>query len=240
LSTNEKKRKRIIHKSVLTADPSDSQALKFTLHGRVLSVVKAVDKDEARRLMEKNKNKRRKEDRRNTYLIKEGVVFPNTPDAASLPPLEVTKRAASSSVRKNLLAKNPNLFISKTRLSVRNLPLFVDEKKLKNLGKESIRKFKEEVKKGKRTDLTKTEKMEGWDKLVHIKQAKIIRSKDRIDSSTKKLRSKGYGFLEFTQHSHALAALRYLNNNPGIFGEKKRLVIEFAIENNIIVKKRAR
>ncbi|CAG8571292.1 14009_t:CDS:10, partial [Racocetra persica] len=240
LSTNEKKRKGIIHKSVLTADPSGSQALKFTLHGRVLSVVKAVDKDEAHRLMEMNKNKRRKEDRRNTYLIKEGAVFPNTPDAALLPPSEVTKRAASFSVRKNLLAKNPNLFISKTRLSVRNLPLSIDEKKLKNLGKESIKKFKDEVKKGKRADLTKTEKMEGWDKLVHIKQAKIVRSKDRIDSSTKKLRSKGYGFLEFTQHSHALAALRYLNNNPAIFGEKKRLILEFATENCIIVKKRAR
>ncbi|CAG8612609.1 11937_t:CDS:2, partial [Racocetra fulgida] len=220
LSTNEKKRKGIIHKSVLTADPSGSQALKFTLHGRVLSVVKAVDKDEAHRLMERNKNKRRKEDRRNTYLIKEGAVFPNTPDAALLPPSEVTKRAASFSARKNLLAKNPNLFISKTRLSMRNLPLSVDEKKIKNLGKESIKRFKEEVKKGKRADLTKTEKMEGWDKLVHIKQ--------------------GYGFLEFTQHSHALAALRYLNNNPDIFGEKKRLIVEFSTENAIIVKKRAR
>ncbi|CAG8576134.1 9125_t:CDS:2, partial [Dentiscutata heterogama] len=237
-STNEKKRKGIIYKSVLTADPSDSQALKFTLHGRVLSIVKAVDRDEAHRLTEENKNKKQKEDRRNTYLIKEGVVFPNTPDAALLTPSEVAKRATSFSNRKNLLAKNPNLFISKTRLSLRNLPLSVDEKKLKNLGKESIKKFKEEVKNGKKADLTKTEKSEGWDKLVHIKQAKIVRSKDRIDSTMQKLRSKGYGFLEYTQHSHALAALRYLNNNPDIFGEKRRLVVEFAIENSIILKKR--
>ncbi|CAG8620734.1 21805_t:CDS:2, partial [Dentiscutata erythropus] len=104
--------------------------------------------------------------------------------------------------------------------------------------KESIIKFKEEVKNGKRADLTKTEKSEGWDKLVHIKQAKIVRSKDRIDSTMQKLRSKGYGFLEYTQHSHALAALRYLNNNPDIFGEKRRFIVEFAIENNIILKKR--
>ncbi|KAF0521883.1 RNA-binding domain-containing protein [Gigaspora margarita] len=237
--TNEKKRKGIIYKSVLTADPSNSQAHKFTLHGRVLSIVKAVDKDEAHRLTEENKNKKQREDRRNIYLIKEGVIFPNTPDAALLTSSEVVKRSASFSTRKNLLAKNPNLFISKTRLSVRNLPLSVDEKKLKNLGKESIKKFKEEVKNGKRVDLTKTEKLEGWDKLVHIKQAKIVRSKDRIDSTMQKLRSKGYGFLEYTQHSHALASLRYLNNNPDIFGEKRRLIVEFAIENNIILKKRA-
>ncbi|CAG8795495.1 46225_t:CDS:10, partial [Gigaspora margarita] len=230
--TNEKKRKGIIYKSVLTADPSNSQAHKFTLHGRVLSIVKAVDRDEAHRLTEENKNKKQREDRRNIYLIKEG-------DAALLTSSEVVKRSASFSTRKNLLAKNPNLFISKTRLSVRNLPLSVDEKKLKNLGKESIKKFKEEVKNGKRVDLTKTEKLEGWDKLVHIKQAKIVRSKDRIDSTMQKLRSKGYGFLEYTQHSHALASLRYLNNNPDIFGEKRRLIVEFAIENNIILKKRA-
>ncbi|CAG8777271.1 9142_t:CDS:2 [Dentiscutata erythropus] len=74
-STNEKKRKGIIYKSVLTADPSDSQALKFTLHGRVLSIVKAVDRDEAHRLTEENKNKKQKEDRRNTYLIKEGGMY---------------------------------------------------------------------------------------------------------------------------------------------------------------------
>ena len=28
------------------------------------------------------------------------------------------------------------------------------------------------------------------------------------------LRSKGFGFVEFTEHIHALAALRKLNNNP--------------------------
>ncbi|CAG8674049.1 1805_t:CDS:2, partial [Gigaspora rosea] len=53
----------IIYKSVLTADPSNSQAHKFTLHGRVLSIVKAVDRDEAHRLTEENKNKKQREDR---------------------------------------------------------------------------------------------------------------------------------------------------------------------------------
>jgi RNA recognition motif-containing protein len=28
------------------------------------------------------------------------------------------------------------------------------------------------------------------------------------------LKSKGFGFVEFTEHIHALAALRKLNNNP--------------------------
>lgn len=33
--------------------------------------------------------------------------------------------------------------------------------------------------------------------------------------------SLGYGFVQFHEHEHALAALRYLNNNPDIFGSHK-------------------
>ena len=34
-------------------------------------------------------------------------------------------------------------------------------------------------------------------------------------------RSLGYGFVEFTTHEAALAALRATNNNPKTFGEKR-------------------
>ncbi|RIA89613.1 hypothetical protein C1645_771894 [Glomus cerebriforme] len=238
LNNKKKKQKELIFKSILTADPSDSLANKFTLHGRVLSIVKAVDKNEAHKLMEMNQQRKRKEDKRNIYLMQEGMIFPDTPAAKLLTPSEVNKFVTSYSMRKNLLAKNPNLYISKTRLSIRNLPLTLDESELRILGKESIKKFKEEVENEERKDLTENEKIEGWNKKVVIKQAKIVRSKDRIDTATQKPRSKGYGFLEFTQHAHALAALRFLNNNPELFGEKKRLIVEFAVENFIVVKKR--
>lgn len=33
--------------------------------------------------------------------------------------------------------------------------------------------------------------------------------------------SLGYGFVQFKEHEHALGALRYLNNNPNIFGPNK-------------------
>lgn len=33
--------------------------------------------------------------------------------------------------------------------------------------------------------------------------------------------SLGYGFVQFVEHEHALSALRYLNNNPNIFGSHK-------------------
>ncbi|VVA31521.1 Hypothetical predicted protein [Prunus dulcis] len=40
----------------------------------------------------------------------------------------------------------------------------------------------------------------------------------------------GAAFVEFTEHQHALVALRVLNNNPGD-GPKHRPIVEFALEN---------
>ena len=55
--------------------------------------------------------------------------------------------------------------------------------------------------------------------------------------------SRGYGFIEFTEHAHALAALRMLNNNPEYFmftpgpsgpatpmKSRQRLIVEFSCE----------
>lgn len=58
--------------------------------------------------------------------------------------------------------------------------------------------------------------------------------------------SKGYGFVEFVNHGHALAALRQLNNNPAYTasarsegvgkGETSRLIVEFSVENHAKLK----
>ncbi|KAG7217446.1 hypothetical protein INR49_021614 [Caranx melampygus] len=42
--------------------------------------------------------------------------------------------------------------------------------------------------------------------------------------------SLGYGFVQFQDHEHALSTLRYLNNNPDIFGTQKRPIVEFSLE----------
>uniref|UniRef100_A0AAQ5ZEJ2 RNA-binding protein 28 n=1 Tax=Amphiprion ocellaris TaxID=80972 RepID=A0AAQ5ZEJ2_AMPOC len=44
--------------------------------------------------------------------------------------------------------------------------------------------------------------------------------------------SLGYGFVQFQDHEHALSALRYLNNNPDIFGSHKRPIVEFSLEDS--------
>lgn len=53
-------------------------------------------------------------------------------------------------------------------------------------------------------------------------------------------KSKGFGFIEFTQHNHALRALRFLNNNPNVFTPDKRPIVEFSIENRVALIKKAR
>ncbi|KAI9476135.1 MAG: hypothetical protein EXX96DRAFT_620603 [Benjaminiella poitrasii] len=237
LSKREKKKKGLMYKSIITAEPGSGEAAKFTLHGRVLDVTLAVDREQAKKIKDSNLAQKRKEDKRNLYLMREGVIFPDTPAAETITPSELSKRQMSFSARKKLVSNNPSLFISKTRLSIRNLPISVDDKELKALGISSIAKFKNQVKAKEREDLNKEEKAEGWQYLPKVKQAKIIRSKDRIDSATNQLRSKGYGFLEFTTHAHALAALRYLNNNPDIF-KGKRLIVEFSLENKEVIERR--
>ena len=236
---NRKKKNSFVKQALLQPDLPEELAVKITLNGRVLNVVRAVDKKSAASLLEAGQHKREREDRRNVYLMREGVIFPDSPAAAAILPSELSKRQASYSARRALLARNPSLFISKTRLSIRNLPLKVDEKELRGLGVKAIQKFKNEVKEGKRAHLSTEEQAEGWDKRVFVKQAKIIRSKDRVDATTQQLRSKGYGFLEYSTHAHALAALRWMNNNPALFGEKKCLIVEFSVENVMVNKQRS-
>ena len=98
---------------------------------------------------------------------------------------------------------------------MRNLALNVDDKRLKEIFSTVA---------GKR---------------AHVQKVLIIRSKDRVDSSGRG-RSMGYGFVEFANHKDALAALRATNNNPAIFGADRRPIVEFALENSLVLKTKQR
>jgi RNA recognition motif-containing protein len=54
-------------------------------------------------------------------------------------------------------------------------------------------------------------------------QAKILRDPERPDEKGHPGgKSRGFGFVEFSDASHALAVLRQLNNNPTAFGSRDR------------------
>jgi nucleolar protein 4 len=156
------------------------------------------------------------------------VILPNTPAAESLSAAEVQKRTDSFNARRALLASNPSLYVSKTRLSIRNMPTFVTERMLKRLATHAMQAFETEVAAGSRTglseeELARDEPVSGAEEsqkkggpTPRVRQAKIIRQADRVDPLTGKGRSKGYGFLELREHADALRILRWTNNNPDV------------------------
>ena len=50
-----------------------------------------------------------------------------------------------------------------------------------------------------------------------LPQVKILRDEEKRDKEGAPV-SKGLAFAEFTEHEHALCAIRQLNNNPAPFG----------------------
>ncbi|GMH18168.1 hypothetical protein Nepgr_020009 [Nepenthes gracilis] len=63
-----------------------------------------------------------------------------------------------------------------------------------------------------------------------IRQIKFLKDTKKEKVVTKN-HSRGVAFVEFTEHQHALVALRVLNNNPGTFCLEHRPIVEFALEN---------
>ncbi|KAJ6618251.1 hypothetical protein B0H10DRAFT_2029966 [Mycena sp. CBHHK59/15] len=230
------KKNPFILPSILTPDPSSTLARSLVLHGRTLDVVRAVTRDVAGKLKEDGEKKREKADKRNMYLLREGVILPNTPAGDTLTSTEIERRTGSFNARRTLLKTNPSLFISKTRLSVRQLPVFVTERLLKRLAIHAVRAFEDDVKLGQRAGLSADElaevedeeddrkdESEGKKKMTKkmllgrrtgVKQTKIVRQAERVDPVTGKGRSKGYGFVEMNKHPDALRVLRWANNNP--------------------------
>ena len=163
------------------------------------------------------------------YLMREGVIFANTPAAATLPDAEVDKRVTSFNTRRSLVNSNPSLYISKTRLSLRQLPPFATDRLLKRLAIHATREFEDEAKEGTRKGLAEDEladdtyslsshagKKKRGERQTPVCQAKIVRQTDRLDPLTGLGKSKGYGFLEMRTHKDALRVLRWANNNPEV------------------------
>ncbi|CBH18675.1 DRBD10 [Trypanosoma brucei gambiense DAL972] len=184
---------------------------RFTVH-RVLSRKDSHDATAAQQ-KKKKRTKVAADDPRHLYLLQEGLILPDTPAARGLHPRYIEMIRADYESRKNQL-RDSNMFVSTTRLSVRNLPRTMGEKELRLLFSTHVRSF---LKKNKNfADKS------NWGKYGPIKNVKIV--KDSAGTS------KGYAFVELVNHPVALHALRALNNNPTIFGDHRRLLVSFAIE----------
>ncbi|KAF4582887.1 RNA recognition motif containing protein [Ophiocordyceps camponoti-floridani] len=233
------------------ADPSGM----YTLDGRPLQVVEAVNKEQAATLAEKSLSQRREKDKRRLFLLSEGAIGKNSPLFSLLSPVEVQMRQASAVQRRKMVQANPSLHLSLTRLAVRNMPRNVGSKELKELARKAIVGFAQDVKEGRRQPLSKEENARD-DKDVKekerqrklkgkgiVRQAKVVFESNqgsKVPESSGAGKSRGYGFIEYTSHHWALMGLRWLNGHElqGDDGRKQRIIVEFAIENARVVQRR--
>ena len=267
----------------------------IVLRGRRIFVNIAVDKDTATTLTldkQADKGKMTGKDRRNLYLKGEGRVDNEGENNLwdQLPEQDKLKRQKAWS-EKNTKLKSPLFLISPTRLSIRNLAKDIDERSLKKLcvsavqrgikkklvtAEDQIAQWRAAGEMTTREIIEKMDDLEHKDDIIPEFDDKNIRKFmpsvviERDFSSNKKdgAPSRGFGFVEFLHHTHALACLRELNNSTtyteeyvsggrqavaqkGRRHKKKRksgdetetklprLIVEFAVENRAKAKKQA-
>lgn len=63
-----------------------------------------------------------------------------------------------------------------------------------------------------------------------IKKMRLLKDPTKIDVETNGWKSRGICFVEFETHEMALDCLRNLNNNPTVFSQTARPIVEFAVE----------
>ena len=252
--------------SVLQDEMADL-AGRYTLEGRVLQVARAVTRKQAAKLEEEGITRRlgRDKDKRHLFLLSEGTIPSNSALYKALSPSEVKMREDSFKQRQDFIRKNPTLHISLTRLAIRNIPRHISSKDLKAFARKAVVGFAEDANAGIRQPLSKEELKRSTDDMKEedkqrklkrkgiVKQAKIVfesREGSKVNEQSGAGRSRGYGFIEYYTHRHALMGLRWLNGHQvkapaapkttddGAAEKKKRLIVEFAIENAQVVKRR--
>ncbi|KAF3854733.1 hypothetical protein F7725_022788 [Dissostichus mawsoni] len=188
----------------LAASQDEAESAGIRLDGRKLMIVAAVTREDASKL--KVDKVKVETGTRNLYLAREGLIRAGTKPAENVPEADMAKRTRFEEIKKTKL-RSLNVFVSKNRLCVHNLPKSVDNKKLKALCLQAVK----------------------GDKGVRINECRVMYDK-KPEKGQSNGQSLGYGFVQFQEHEHALSTLRYLNNNPDLFGSHKRPIVEFSLE----------
>ncbi|KAF6086722.1 RNA binding motif protein 28 [Phyllostomus discolor] len=188
----------------LAAASPEAEGGGLKLDGRQLKVDLAVTRDEAAKL--RTKKVKKPSGTRNLYLAREGLIRAGTKAAEGVSAADMAKRERFELLKHQKL-KDQNIFVSRTRLCLHNLPKAVDDKQLRKLLLNAT----------------------SGEKGVRIKECRVMRDLRGVRGKMKG-QSLGYAFAEFQEHEHALAALRHVNNNPEIFGPQKRPIVEFSLE----------
>ncbi|GFY94408.1 RNA-binding (RRM/RBD/RNP motifs) family protein [Actinidia rufa] len=193
----------------VTKRPRGTGFLKFKTFDAADAAFSAADTGTAQN-KELEKSKKEDHDHRNLYLAKEGLIVEGTPAAEGVSAGDMSKRQTLDR-KKMVKLQSPNFHVSRTRLIMYNLPKSMTEKELKQLCIDAVT-----------SRATKQKPV--------IRQIKFLKDSKKGEV-VKQNHSRGVAFLEFTEHQHALVALRVLNNNPETFGPEHRPIVEFALDN---------
>ncbi|XP_053977771.1 RNA-binding protein 28-like isoform X1 [Hylaeus volcanicus] len=199
-------------RNVEDAEKCLSAGKELEMEDQIVEAQKAIDRNE---MDNKALSKQLKiKDSRNLYLVKEGVILAGSSAATGVSAADMAKRLQIEQWKSQIL-RNFNMFVSRVRLVVHNLPPTVDDVKLRKIFEKH-----------------------GPSKAI-IREVRVMRDLKNVD--TKGIgKSKEYGFVSFTKHEDALQALRSVNNNPNVFTSKRRPIVSFSIENRIMVNAKQR
>lgn len=195
----------------LEAEKDPSTKPLFILHGRPMHIMRAISRKQLQDRKSDDKQVLPK-DKRNLYLAREGFVREGTLAAQGISKTDMALRIKREQVKRRML-RNLHIFVSPTRLCINNLPKTVTDKELGRIFKNHAPR-----------DASLTE-------------SRIMKNLKNLDENGKPM-SKGYGFISFSKHEHALAALRTVNNNPEVFTNDQRPIVEFSLENRLALKAR--
>jgi hypothetical protein len=169
---------------------------------------------------------------RNLHLAKEGLILADTPAAKGATPKDLAKRLRDWQEKKEKLS-NTNFSVNRTRLAVRNISKGMSEASLRTLFHNAAQKqVDKKVANGSNGAAGAK---------VKVTSARLVLDKERIDPVSGKGFSKGYGFVEFTEHEHALLALRKLNNcaeTASKHNDNQRLMVDFSLDDARILRTR--
>ncbi|XP_076619291.1 RNA-binding protein 28 [Colletes latitarsis] len=198
--------------NVEDAEKCLSAGKELEIEDQIVEAQKAIDRNEINN--KANSKQLKYKDSRNLYLVKEGVILAGSPAAFGVSAADMAKRLQIEQWKSQIL-RNFNMFVSRARLVVHNIPPSLDDAKLRKI----FEKY-------------------GPPNAI-IREARVMRNLKDIDMKGVG-KSKEYGFVSFTKHEDALQALRSVNNNPNVFTPKKRPIVSFSIENRVMVNAKRR
>mmetsp|Transcript_10326 Transcript_10326/g.15816 ORF Transcript_10326/g.15816 Transcript_10326/m.15816 type:complete len:430 (-) Transcript_10326:231-1520(-) len=204
------------------------------LDGRRLIVKPSVSKEQAASMKEKEKEDKQREkdeeDKRNLGMAKEGLLnednWLHQKPAPTKGALELRQRLWIS--KDKALKKSTNLYISKNRLQIRNLPR-------KEFFEAECKELMKVVAEEWSTTLSKEDRKVLYQNKKHVSHVKIMKDEEKMDAQGNPLPT-GQAFVEFVNPDLALFAVRYLNNMEVVAG--KGLIADFSMEDQRALFKR--